>query len=90
MLIPLPYRLCLELIDRITCLVRNASLNDRFLVVHVHFNRNSLLNGNQAIDQINIRHGAFIEAREGPAIPGMAQKSYYTLSVLTIGGWRNQ
>ena len=43
---------------------------DRLLVVHVHFNANGLLNGNLAIDQINIRHADRIQALEEPAVPG--------------------
>ncbi len=38
--------------------------------MHIHFNRNGLINGRLAIDQINIRHAERIQARENPPVPG--------------------
>ncbi len=44
---------------------------NRFLVVHVHFNRNGLLNNRLAIDAINIRHANYIRAQQEPPVPGL-------------------
>jgi hypothetical protein len=40
------------------------------MVMHVHFNANGLIDGNLAIDQINVRHAEGIQAQEEPALPG--------------------
>jgi hypothetical protein len=45
--------------------------DDRYLVLHMHFNPNALFfNRYLAIDQINIRHGQAIGASENTATPG--------------------
>jgi hypothetical protein len=47
------------------------SPDQRFLVLHMHFNANGPTSaGNLAIDQINIRHAARIQAEENPPVPG--------------------
>ncbi|KAK3901352.1 hypothetical protein C8A05DRAFT_16453 [Staphylotrichum tortipilum] len=44
--------------------------NARYLVMHIHFNPNALINGRLAINQINIRHAQRIQAQENPPVPG--------------------
>lgn len=38
--------------------------------MHIHFNPNGLIDGNLAINQINIRHGYEIQAEVEPPVPG--------------------
>ena len=49
------------------------SPRSRYLVVHVHFNADGLIDGHLAIDQINIRHAETIRARDANPIAGRFQ-----------------